>query len=91
MNFPDFFQELAFEAEMTLSMIMAFDLACQSMQNGGYPDLIKEIIAKRIILCAGRGEADPVMLAHALSSLGLYSDDAENPRPLPPIDSPVFD
>ena len=75
MSFPELFQEAAFEAEITLSMILAFELACKSMRDGGYPDLIKEIIAKRIILCARQGAVDPALLCQeALSSLGLHSD-----------------
>jgi hypothetical protein len=43
----------------------AFDAACAGLQDGGQPDLVREIIAKRIIEAAKKGERDPVRLRNA--------------------------
>lgn len=76
MSITELFREAAFEAEVTLCMAAAFDLACKSLRGGAYSDLIKEIIAKRIITCAQNGATDPDALCReALVSLGLYEDD----------------
>lgn len=76
MSSSDPFQDACFEADVALLMSQAFELACETMQDSGYPDLIKEIVAKRIILCASRGVADPASLCReALASLGLCNDD----------------
>ena len=49
----------------------AFDAACKGLQDGGQPDLVREIIAKRIIKAAMQGERDPVRLRDAgLAALG---------------------
>jgi hypothetical protein len=49
----------------------AFDAACAGLQDGGQPDLVREIIAKRIIEAAKKGERDPVRLRNAgLATLG---------------------
>lgn len=70
------FQDTAFEADVALLMSQAFELACETMQDSGYPDLIKEIVAKRIILCASHGASDPASLCReALTSLGLCGSD----------------
>jgi hypothetical protein len=45
--------------------------ACEGLQDGGQPDLVREIIAKRIIEAARKGERDPVRLRNAgLAALG---------------------
>jgi hypothetical protein len=38
----------------------AFDRACHSLHDIGQPDLVREIIAKRIIEVARDGERDPL-------------------------------
>jgi hypothetical protein len=79
MNFIEFLQEAAVEADRVVAMTTAFDLACKSLPDGGYSDLLQEIIAKRIINCARDGVADPVLLCRAaLGSLGLQTDAAED-------------
>ena len=37
----------------------AFDAACEGLQDGGQPDLVREI-AKRIIEAAKKGEREPL-------------------------------
>lgn len=74
-----FKDDVAFEADVARLMSQAFELACETMQDSGYPDLIKEIVAKRIVLCASSGGSDPVSLCReALRSLGLCSDEEEH-------------
>jgi hypothetical protein len=60
----------------------AFDAACKGLQDGGQPDLVREIIAKRIIKAAMKGERDPVRLRDAgLAALG-YDREAIQSEPL---------
>jgi hypothetical protein len=80
MSIAELFQEGTFEPSVTIAMGKAFDLACKSLRgDGAHIDLIKEIIAKRIITCARRGVADPIMLCDAaLASLGVSRDCSES-------------
>jgi hypothetical protein len=72
------FSTAAFDEEATAAMAEAYDKACQSMHDWGQPDIVKEIIAKRIIELAGKGERDPDRLCErALRALGF------NEKPLP--------
>jgi hypothetical protein len=62
----------AFDPEATHLMGEAFDLACGSMSNDGQLNVVKEVIAKRIIKAAHKGERDPVQLCErALQELGI--------------------
>jgi hypothetical protein len=54
------FKDVAFEPETLRAMTKAFDLACE--QLGKQPDLVKEIVAVRIIELAKRGVTDPRQL-----------------------------
>jgi hypothetical protein len=64
--------ERAFDAEVTALICQAFDKTCRALHDAGQSESVKEIIAKRIIAIAGRGERDPdKMCADALTSLGL--------------------
>jgi hypothetical protein len=57
--------------EATRVMGEGFDAAYEGLQDGGQPDLVREIIAKRIIEAAKKGERDPVRLRNAgLATLG---------------------
>ena len=53
----------AFEPEATAAMGEAFDAACKALDDTGQPQIVREIIAQRIIEAASRGERDPVRLA----------------------------
>jgi hypothetical protein len=48
-----------FDDEATRIMGEAFDAACEGLQDGGQPDLVREI-AKRIIEAAKKGEREPL-------------------------------
>jgi hypothetical protein len=66
------FPSAVFDANATCAMGEAFDRACYTLHDLGQPDLIREIIARRIIEVACDGERDPNELcAQALKALGL--------------------
>ena len=74
-HFVDFSE--AFDAEATTAICLAFDRTCHSVQ-GKPSDYLKELIAKRVIAIARRGEKDPDRLAEAaLSSLGFANESAK--------------
>lgn len=54
---PD--QDSAFGPDATQAMGVAFERACQTLRDGGQPDIAREVIAKRIIELARKGERDP--------------------------------
>jgi hypothetical protein len=67
-----FFRNATFNTDATRVMGEAFDRACHSLHDVGQPDLVREIIAKRIIEVARNGERDPDELcARALQALGF--------------------
>lgn len=75
MSVVQLFQEAAFSPELTRSMGDAFERATRSLHDTGQPELIKEVMAKRIIEAARRGVRDPRELCmEALKSLGMKSD-----------------
>jgi len=51
-----------FDDEATLAMGAAFDRACSSLGRSARDDSDRELIAKRIIEAATKGERDPVRL-----------------------------
>jgi hypothetical protein len=66
------FPSAVFDANATRAMGEAFDRACYTLHDLGQPDLVREIIARRIIEVACDGERDPNELcAQALKALGL--------------------
>jgi hypothetical protein len=70
----------AFDPEATEAMMEAYDRACRSMHDWGQPVIIREIIAKRIIQLAARGEQDPDQLCEqALRSLGFSESPSLQP------------
>jgi len=67
-----FLRQNAFDAETTKVMGEAYDAACDELGDRRPPALLKEVIAKRIIDAAEKGERDPERLvARALDALGL--------------------
>jgi hypothetical protein len=61
-----------FDAEATRNICLAFDKACARLREQCQPEYIKDLIARRVIALARRGERDPERLSEAtLSSLGL--------------------
>lgn len=68
----NFFRDPAFGPEATHAMSEAYDMACRALHDRGQPEIVKEILAKRIIKLAGKGELDPRKLCEdALKALGL--------------------
>jgi hypothetical protein len=69
------FQEAAFGPELTRLMGDAFERASRSLHDSGQPELIKEVLAKRIIDAVRRGMRDPRELCmEATKGLGLKGD-----------------
>jgi hypothetical protein len=62
----------SFDDETTALMCEAFDKSCQALQGTDQLEPAKEIIAKRIIEMAGRGERDPDRMCEAaMRSIGI--------------------
>ena len=71
-----------FDYEATAAATEAYEKASQSMLDWGQPDIIREIIGKRIIDLASKGERDPDELCEqALKSFGF----SESPRLQPSV------
>jgi hypothetical protein len=69
------FQEAAFGPELTRLMGDAFERAARSLHDTGQPELIREVMARRIIDAVRRGVRDPRELcAEATRSLGVKID-----------------
>ena len=67
-----FFRGAAFDYDLTQAMGEAFERACHCLHDLGQPDLVRDIIARRIIEVARRGERDPDELCtRALQALGF--------------------
>ena len=70
------FQGSGFDAEATQILGKAYDIACRSLHPKGRPPVVQEILAKKIIEAAQRGERDPDRLAAiALGILGPFHRD----------------
>lgn len=54
----DFFQKHAFDPETISVLCDAYTKACKSLHDSGQPQLVNEIIARRIIALAMQGERD---------------------------------
>jgi hypothetical protein len=54
-----------FEPEAVAAMSEAFEAAFEVLQDAGQPEVMREIIAKRIIAAATFGERDPIRLRAA--------------------------
>ena len=66
---------IAFDDHTTKAMGEAFDAACIALHDSGQPQIVYEVIAKRIIDAAKGGERDVDRLRDAgLAALGLRSD-----------------
>ena len=52
----------AFEPEAIAAMSEAFEAACEVLHDAGPPEVVREIIAGRIIAAARFGERDPAHL-----------------------------
>jgi hypothetical protein len=54
-----------FGPEAIAVMSEALEAACKALDDTGQPQIVREIIAQRIIEAASRGERDPVRLVEA--------------------------
>jgi hypothetical protein len=69
------FEEAPFGPDVIQVLGEAFERACQALRDTGQPDIIKEVLAGRIIAAAHKGMRDPGKLCEeALLSLGLNAD-----------------
>jgi hypothetical protein len=61
-----------FDDRVTQILGEAFDSACKDLHDKGQPTIVYEVIAKRIIDAARKGERDPMQLRSiGLAALGL--------------------
>jgi hypothetical protein len=68
-----YFNGSVFDPQATRAMGEAFDLACQTMRIGAQSEVVKEIMAARIIQAAKSGEFDPHRLAaKAMDAIGVH-------------------
>ena len=65
-----------FDDKATRLMGEAFDAACKELNDTGQPALVQEVIAKRIIKAATKGERDPVRLRNAGLAAFRHDKDA---------------
>ena len=69
---------IVFDDHATSILGEAFDAACKELHDKGQPTIVYEVIAKRIIDAAKKGERDPVRLRNAgLAALGFDKEDKE--------------
>ena len=74
------FVRRSFNPDEVAILGQAFDKACQELYDSVQPVSLEEIIAKRLIMIAARGETDPERMCEAaLISVGL--------RPVGPINA----
>ena len=69
---PFFPANTDFDVELTRLMGEAYDAACRDVADNRQREVVREIIARRIIEAARKGERDPIRLRKAgLASLGI--------------------
>jgi hypothetical protein len=67
-----------FDDRVTEILGEAFDGACKALHDRGQPPIVYEVIAKRIMDAAKKGERDPVRLRDAgLAGIRRQDDDQE--------------
>ena len=66
-NPNQFFQDLSFDPEEITAVNKAYDLACQTLQNIGQPEVDREIIAARIFRPRRAANGTPANFASAPS------------------------
>jgi hypothetical protein len=76
-----FRSEKAFDAEATAALVVAYDKAIARIDHHDQPGSVREIVARRIIALAAKGERNPDRLcAAALATIARTF--AEAPEPL---------
>jgi len=58
MSIHSFVRRGVFDPEALTTMGEAFDAACKALYGTGQPQIVREVIAQRIIEAANRGERD---------------------------------
>ena len=73
-----------FDDGVTQIMGEAFDRACKDLHDKGQPEIVYEVIAKRIIEAVKNGERDPIRLRSAgLAELGADCGSVGDSSPSP--------
>ena len=62
----DFFPTTAFDPETVKLLCDAYDRVQKSLHDAGQPDIVNEVIAKRIIALAKQGERNPDKLCEGV-------------------------
>jgi hypothetical protein len=65
-----FIEPGAFGPEALVAMSEALEAACKELRGAGQPNVVREIVARRIIVAARFGERDPVRLREAALKTG---------------------
>jgi hypothetical protein len=65
MSIHSFVTPGVFDPEALAAMGEAFDAACKALDDTGQPQIVREVIAQRIVEAASHGERDPVRLREA--------------------------
>src|SRR5215831_4113254 len=65
MSIVPFIKHGVFDPQVIAVMSEAFDAACKELHDTGQPEIVREVIAKRIIELATMGELNPVSLREA--------------------------
>ena len=71
-------QDVFFDDEATLAIGAAFDLASSSLRYFERVERVRDLVAKRIIEAAKKGERDPIRL-HSRALMGFSIDDVSMP------------
>jgi hypothetical protein len=62
----------SYDADTIRIMALAYDVTLKALHDRGQPEIVREIIAKRIVELAAIGQRDPSRLSQTvLSELGL--------------------
>ena len=71
-SIADFVGSVTYDPEAVQAMSLAYDAVLKELHDRGQPEMVREIIAKRIIELAAIGEREPQRLCDTvLSEFGL--------------------
>jgi len=65
MSIYSFVKPGVFDPKALATMDEAFDAACKALDDTGQPQIVREVIAERIIAAASTGERHPARLLEA--------------------------
>jgi hypothetical protein len=63
----------AFDPEVLEALGKAYDMALAALHDVGQPKVVREVLARRIVKAAMRGERDPAKLC--ATALSAFNDD----------------